>query len=562
MKPLSWLTLLVLAVAQTSLAAPPGTQGEYLVLTAKHNQPPPFGMVRITSGPVEHAGRVQGQWLQMDIATVPGTNTPLLQLRLLASGNLLEKGTNGLQVVRYLLRIPETGELLEYRNIHTSQALLPAWTDFPYYFLPQPAMGSQSQHGLPETCALLGHVLTLFRTRTNAAWPDWPAARQLDLDPELLVGTSRPFRDKEMARLPQVPKRQNYTYIPFTQQDYRLMIDAGFNLFTINPDQEKWVRSEPVFYHRGVKGEPPLQYPADLYRANYLGPEMFMDEPSILTVGDTNIHRTLKYFSDAAALIEMRTRQAYESAGGAWTLEKILLGRGVNLGDMRIKQVECPSWETLYDTAFYQMKGGGIGFVHEGRYQLAEFDQAVARFTGQPRSHTAEELLRYHYAFLRGGTRPFHKWWGTAIYGQCDTNIAPGALTLAYDLGARYLWFWTSDHDHHVPWPEQLALVRYLRKHVQAHPRPSIFASQKPAEVGVLIPYGYFLSLENLWWVRVLDKEGKNEASQKYRRLMQRAWRAVHECLDKHQDFEVTVDDGRTNWDYQKVIKLSDALGN
>jgi len=155
------------------------------------------------------------------------------------------------------------------------------------------------------------------------------------------------------------------------------MFDAGMNLFVVNPNQEPWVRAEPVFYVRGAGGNPPLRYPADLYRANYLGPIMFMDEPSILMVGDKLIHNTLRYFSDAAALIEKRTRTTYLSEGshGAYALEKALRSQGMSFGDMRLMQWDYPSWETLFETTFYQMKGGGNGLVHEGRYQPGAFDR-------------------------------------------------------------------------------------------------------------------------------------------------------------------------------------------
>jgi hypothetical protein len=221
-------------------------------------------------------------------------------------------------------------------------------------------------------------------------------------------------------------------------------------------------------------------------------------------------------------------------------------------------QWDFPTWETLYETTFYQMKGGGSGFVHEGRYQLADFDRQVARFTDQKRPHTAEEMLQYYYAFLRGGTRPFGKFWGTAIYGQCDTNLAPAAVTRAYDMGARYVWFWTSDHDHHMPWPEQLALARTLKDHAQAHPRPSIYGPPPRFDTAIAIPNGYFLSLDDLWWVRVMDKDGKNEAALKYRRLMQRALAEVHKCMDKKVTFDITVDDGRPIKGYRKVVRIGD----
>jgi hypothetical protein len=561
MKAPAWMIagVLVTATGALDLAAQEGT---YLVLTAKDRQPPPFESVRITRGLTEARPAGAAHWLQFEVRQRSGNNEPALcALRLLTEGDPLAGPTNAIRLERYLLRIPETGEVIEYRDRHTGRALLPGWADFERQFLPRAAQGSGRQRGLPETCEFLGHVLTLQNARTNVSWEPWPEPRLLVLDRELLVGTSRAFKDSEGHRLPQQPQRQNYHYVPFTQEDYRLMIEAGVNLFTIEPSQEEWVRGEPVFYLRQAGGKPPLRYPADLYRANYLGPVMFMDEPSILMVGDTNIHRTLRYFSDAAALITKRTREVYDSEGGygAGRLEKSLLDRKLNLGDLRLRHYDLPSWETLYETAFYQMRGGGMGIVHEGRYQLAEFDKAVERFTGQKRAHTGQELLQYYYAFLRGGTRPFHKFWGTAIYGQCDTNLAPAALTMAYDMGARYLWFWTSDHDHHVPWVEQMELVRALRAHERAHPRLSIFANSPKVDVEIVIPDGYFLSLENLWWVRVLDKEGKNDASIKYRRLMQRALAAVHECFARNESFDITVDDGREITGYSRVVRLNDA---
>lgn len=556
-----FLMLLAASYSSRGLSAIPGAEGNYLVLTASNRQGPPFGSVRITRGPEVRVGDETARWWQFEVRLQPKYDEPpLCAVRALTIGDPLEGLTNPVRFERYLLRITETGECLEYRDRHTGRALLPAWADFERHFLPRQAVGSRRQNTLPETCEFLGHVLTLHYSRSDAPWQDWPEPIVLVLDRELLIGTSRSFKDSEGQRLPQQPERRNYNYVQFTGEDYRVMIEAGVNLFTIRPDQEQWVRSEPVFYLRGADGNPLLRYPADLYRANYLGAVMFMDEPSILMVGDTNIHNTLRYFSDAAALIEKRTRHTYTGGGnyGAYRLENSLAKRGVNFGDMRLRQSDYPSWETLYDTAFYQMRGGGAGIVHEGRYQLRAFDAAVERFTGQKRAHTAAELLQYHYAFLRGGTRPFNKFWGTAIYGQCDTNLSPLALTLAYDMGARYLWFWTSDHDHHVPWPEQMALVRHLRAHEKAHPRASIMVEPPKADVAIAIPDGYFLSLDNLWWVRVMDKEGKNKASQKYRRLMQRALAAVQDCFDCKLTFDITVDDGRDIAGYKKVVRVTD----
>jgi hypothetical protein len=559
---LSLLGLGIALAAEASDPTPPaGTRLRYLVLTTKNHTPPPFAAVDVLLGPAETLGKgAPGRWWRLEVRTNAAQETlPQFQLRCLTSASPLAGPKRPLRCGRYQLSLPATGERLDYRNRRTDLALLPPWLDFERHFFPQPENSASGQPGAPETCTYLGHVLTLHHVGHGDTWETWSDLRQLDLDPEMLVGTGRNFKDAEGHRLPQQPERRNYSYVPFTEADYLLMIDAGINLFTVAPAQEAWVRNEAVFYLRGVKGPPALQYPLDLYRANYLGPVMFMDEPSILMVGDPHIHNTLRYFSDAAALIAQRTRNTYESSGsyGAWRLSRDLAEAGVNLGSLPLKQWDLPSWETLYETAFYQMKGGGNGMVHEGRYQLEAFDTAVEQFTGRKYAHTIDDLLRYHYAFLRGGTRPFGKFWGTAIYGQCDTNIAPRALTMAYDMGARYFWFWTSDHDHHVPWPEQLEWARYLRSHATLHPRRSILEPPPKRDVAIVIPNGRFLSLENLWWIRVLDKEGQNEASRAYRSLMRQAFEAVHQCLEHKRDFDITVDDGRPIHGYRRVLRLS-----
>ncbi|MBN1422394.1 MAG: hypothetical protein JXP34_26700 [Planctomycetes bacterium] len=555
------MTTAIAAIAMALSAGPaPGTHAHYRVLTAQPHTPPPFDVVDVVYGPREG----DGVWWQLSVRKKDdGQGEPILRLRALTPGDPLAGGSAPRRFDRYILRIPETGETLDYRDVHTKRALLPAWRAFRTHFVPRRGRGSRERDGVPETAEYLGHVLTLIYVGHGVPWEPWEDVDRLDLDPELLVGTGRSFRDSELRRLPQQPERQNYSYVPFVESEYPVMIEAGINLFIVSAAQEPWVRGKPVFYLRGAGKDMADRYPADLYRSNYIGPVMFMDEPSIIMVGDKNIHDTLRHFTDAAVLITRRVEARYRGAGsyGAYRLEKGLIDLGINFGAMRLEQSDYPAWETLYDTAYYQLAGGLAGIVHEGRYRLAPFDRAIERWTGTPKAHTARELLRYHYAFLRGAARAFGKSWGTSIYGQCDPAISPEAVTLAYDMGARYVWFWTSDHDHHMPWPEQLELARTLRDHAKAHPRLSIRAKPPVLDLAIAIPYGYFLSLDNLWWVRALDEEGKNEASQRYARLMRRAHRAIEEALEKGEEFDITVDDGRRSFDdYKRVVRVSDEM--
>lgn len=556
-----------LFAAQGFSAPATGTRLSFRVLSTQAEVAPPIATVDFIYGPSEPTGRrsqgasSNGQWWQLEIRTNADASTlPQCIVRGLTSADPLA-GRQKVQFSRYQLRLPGTGEALEYVDLHSGSALLPAWVDFEEHFVPTPAAASRRQGGAPETCLFLGHVLSLYHTGHDVVWTPWSDVKRLELDREVLVGTGRNFKDVEGRRLPQTPQPQNYTYTNFNAADYSTMIEAGMNVFTIAPEQEQWVRAEPAFYLRTAEGAPPLLYPADLYRANYLGPSMFMDEPACVLGWDKHAAGMLTHFSDAAALIEKRTQTTFESDGshyGRYWLEKELRKLGINFGGMRLAQVELPVWETQYDTTFYEMKGGGTGIVHEGRYQLKEFDDMMARFSGEERRHTVRELLQWHYAFLRGGSRPFDKFWGTSIYGQCDPAIAPQAFAKAYDMGARYFWFWSSDHGHHVPWPEQLALTRTLKTHAREHPRLSLYTPRPKTDKLILLPDGYFAAYASPARLHCLDKEGKGAESLKYQRLQSRLASAVEECFRRGEDFDIAVDDGRRIKGYRRVVKLSE----
>jgi hypothetical protein len=410
---------------------------------------------------------------------------------------------------------------------------------------------------VPQTCELLGQILTL-ESASPGEWPAWPVPKRLVLDREVLIGNSRNFKDAEGHRLPQTPQPTEYTYVPFNADDYRSMINAGMNLFTVGADQQQWVQDEPAFYTRVTTGDPPVHYPADLYRANYLGTAMFMDEPASVVTWDNTRGALFAHFADVTSLIEKRTRAMFYSSDlnyGIYGTEKAL---GVNFGDMRLAQTELPVWETQYDRTFYLMQGGGTGIIHEGRYQLKDFNEKVARLAGGDCQFTAREMLEYYYAWLRGGTRPFGKFWGTAIYGQCDPAIAPEAFTLAYDMGARYFWFWSSDHGHHVPWLEQLELTRQFKRYVDAHSRRSIYLPQSKRDRVITIPNGWFVSLEDPVWMRGFDKDGKSGDSAVYRELQRKTLRAAQKSLKRGESLDITIDDGHEIAGYRKIQKIGE----
>ncbi|MFI5377686.1 MAG: hypothetical protein ACHRHE_00150 [Tepidisphaerales bacterium] len=538
----------------------------YRVLSAETGASAPFSLVDLAYGPANEGDGIS--WQLTVRKEEEGKTSVLFELRGGTSRDPLGDSAEPLKFTRYQLRVTPAGEVLEYRNIHTRLPLLPRWQDFLLHFIPRPAKGARRQQGFPATCEYLGHVLSLERVDADAQWAQWENVKVLELDPELLVGTSGNSRDKEGHRLPQTPQRRNYQYVPLAAEDYRARIDAGMNLFCVSPEQEKWVRNEAVFYIRSAAGDTPVQYPADFYRSNYAGNEMFMDEPTCVMVGDKRIHTRLQYFTDAAAVLTGRIHTGYFGPNGAaYGIERELRARGISLGDMRLVNADFPTWETVYETACYQLAGGAAGIVHEGRYQLDAFNTNLKASTGLDRVFTAEEMFRYHYAFLRGAARQFGRDWGTSIYGQADPALSPAGINLAYDMGARYIWFWTSDHDHHMPWPEQIELTRSLRRHAMERPRPSIRGQRPLIDKLILIPYGYFLTLESptgrkqpfdLWWVREMDAEGRNDSSRRYRRLMRNAHVEVIKALDARESFDIGVDDGHDVPLYKQAVRVKD----
>ena len=73
----------------------------------------------------------------------------------------------------------------------------------------------------------------------------------------------------------------DYEIKSLTEVDYDEMIAAGINCVRVDAEQVKWVKNRNVFYW-GIDAAT-LGYPECLYRSNYLGPALFMDEPAVCT---------------------------------------------------------------------------------------------------------------------------------------------------------------------------------------------------------------------------------------------------------------------------------------
>lgn len=380
---------------------------------------------------------------------------------------------------------------IEYINTCTGRALLPGF-GFIKNLLPHASLEA-SEFPFFEVGNYLGHPIHLVEQGIGAV-DRVPQAKELILNPELLIGTGRNYRNAEDRRLyypgrPKPPERPNYAFVKITTEEYDEMIDdVGSNIFTVDAEQREYILERPVFFISKIDD---AAMPELLYRSNYKGVTMFMDEPAVII---RDLDDAKKPSEAANRLVEgIRSHARTGRTYGIRALDNLLSGAGYDFGGLVFPQ-EFPVWETVPSATWYELKAGLNGYVHESRFRPNAFAKEVKETFGVDFPPTTYACIDFRYAWFRGAARRFNKPWGMAIYGQMDLDVAPLVFQRAYDQGAEYLWFWTSDHEHHVPYSEQKAHTKALRRYEADNPRPSPARSLlEKSKVAVALPYGYLL---------------------------------------------------------------------
>jgi hypothetical protein len=460
--------------AHGEVRAKPGDWARYGFVLAKQDAKPSIEEITITIGDAE-SGMV---WWEM-AAKKPGGGT--FAVRVLSERAPMIGVADGIGAVKRYLFKDGGRAFVEYKDKSSGGALLPEF-DFRAHLLPRQTPGTALEGAFATTGTYLGNGVQLLEHGAGKPLAAIGECKVLLLDPTLIIGTGRDFRDIDVGRITD----RNYNYRPFLPEEYDEMEAAGVNFFTTNnSERESWVYERPAFYTKAPLLE---DFPNIFYRSNYRGVMMFTDEPAILTS-----FADCRQVTSASNLLRMEVaasiarRDGYSPLVLPAHLEKL----GVSLGTWDLRQRDIPAWEAVFSAAYNEMEGGVSGVYHEGRYDLKMFNGVLAGVCGPGFDVTAEQMLALHYAFLRGAARCFNGWWGTSIYGQADPAISPTAIDMAYDMGARYIWFWTSDNGHHMPYREQLDLTKALRQHEKAHPRRPVGELLRKAKVAVEFPEGY-----------------------------------------------------------------------
>ena len=549
---------------QTRRSYPLGQPGQ--IATYQHESPDglPSTVVEtftVTIGAVEEMAGVISQWMRLRATKANGEKFAVCLLGDSAPSDdfTIARAT----ISRYTLQI-QNDTPLEFLDKFTGKPILPALGAWQYLF-PKLADKATQNEIFPQAVQYLGHTYHLTDITESGESAEPSNTHLLSLRPDALIGPPSNTRQKDETRRYDM---SDYELIPLTAADYDEMIAAGINCVRVNEEQVEWVKNRNVFYW-GIDAAA-LGYPECLYRSNYLGPAIFMDEPAVCT-RDHVLRPKLEV--DPMFRKELTPQLAFEAFQDYFHTAKYdgaptRLCKGleahldVDLGDMKFLQQNLYTWETMISSAAYQLSEGNtktpaaIVFEPPGRVgTMRTLPEMNMTYGCQIPIDNPKNLASILYGFLRGAARQTDKNWGMSIYGQVHRADAFWLQTHAYDLGARHFHYWDNYQLACVPYSEVLALSRNLSAHVESHPHRNLDKLRAAAEIVILLPPGYNLGhvemgKGNLWGLGELNLERHNREGVKYRTVMHNFFTEIERAIRLGVAFDLL-------WNLEE-LKLSD----
>lgn len=510
--------LLCLASAAAYSAVPDGAEALYYVQSALEGQSPAITRARITVLDSEKVGGKVCRWWQL---TMERRVYEPIAVRVLSEEIPMTSATAPGKIFRYIYA-PSADIALDYREDRTGEALLPQFPDFVKSFLPVPSPEARYRDGFATAGRLAGHVLVWNRNRRDFSSVPFDNVKVLSLRSDLMIA---PQGDQRVDNDPSKPPDQQDSR-PYSDDDYRTAMAAGFNYFRPTEEQREWLQNEPVFFQGGAR------FPQDFYRSNWVPHRMYLDEPVIRFGWDKHIPGTLPGPEAYSEAIRIRFEAMQRPS------RRVL--KTLNYpeeGFIELIEPPTPVWETQYWAAFYQLAGGAPGTVHEGRYRKRGYGYYPELLFGEGlESLSDREMFNYYYAFLRGAARAFDGWWGMSIYSESDPKYRLPAMIEAYNKGAKMIWFWTwADVDFN----EQIRLAKGLSEYAAKHPRPSPEETVRAAEVGIALPPGYCFDERAIWG---MNREQLNDKGVSYGDIAAAAiWEGMI-CSRRGMEYDFLVD--------------------
>ncbi len=522
----------------------------YRLIGSSEHHEPPAETIEILTGPAEKRQGRDLFWWELKI-----NKTKSISFRCqILSDQVPMFQSSRMPTIYAVYRLEEPGHsAVEYVDAESGFALLPRF-QFTKNFIPNPASTCKIVKGFLNAGNILGHAITLQTVDTAGMWKPIEA-KPLLMNRNLLIATSRTVRDDGKGRK---GPGEEYKFVPLQDQDYRELIDAGFNLFMATDALMNKLYDQPVFFAtRPVKA----LYPELFYRSSYQGPSMYIDEPAV-RCGKTLWSAEVRQIDAVPGFLTTYVATLVNRAKAR--PRELLAQEDVALGTIDLTDYDIASWDTNMETAFYQFPTDVGGLVFENRDCLDAFNHSLSLYFGSKLSVTREEMLYLQNAIMRGAARNFNKHWGTSIYGQMEEETRIPCAIKAYAMGARYIWYWTSDGDHHVPFSDQLAITSAVTRHAKEHPRKPVAELLRKADTVITIPNGYDLEMSNylcpqgaLWAISYLSFVNPNVEGIPYKEILASAmWEGI-QCLRRGEDFDFAIDNADFKpAGYRRVIRV------
>lgn len=422
-------------------------------------------------------GRDLTTW-QMTVETFADTR---FGVRLVSEGVPMTRAAGLGHVARYLYH-DAGGKVFDYRDTTTGEALLPALR-IEDGFLPVTSHDCTYRHGFASAGTLLGHVILRVDPFPCGEALSFDNPRRLDLRSDLLMSPqTSPCYDLDPTR----QGNDRFRWRDCTEAETRELIDAGINFHRIAGPEHSWLIEEPVFF----RGQP--SFPDTFYRSNYFPGRMYIDEPSIRFGWNDHVPgKHLHSPEQMAAALRERVKDHYHHKD-----RKVPLA-GADAG-LDLHYDNFPSWDTHYFSAWQTLAASAPALVYEGRYRDEGYGWHPSTHFGDEglEGLTFDDQVRFINAFLRGAARAHNGDWGTSLYHEGQQKLYPRAFTTAYDMGARYLWFWVHypDQGTGIGFPEVKKYAQIVSDHAARHPRGRLRDVLRQATVGIVLPAGYIYS--------------------------------------------------------------------
>ncbi|MGI5818942.1 MAG: sugar-binding domain-containing protein [Armatimonadota bacterium] len=562
------IALAFVVIATPVLSAPLGPPGQTAVyeLSADPAERPAFERenrltvvrARLHLGGEETVGERRYQWFVLQFERENGER---YRAALLMDG---WPGESEPDVARYLWQEPGWPDALEYVHETTGQPVLPRLEMFRYGFPREPEGGPLAAPAqFPDGIFLHGYPFDRGESQTLTPWRPPVAVTRLALNPDLLIGHIREHVDS--TGRPDPAMRDNYQFLDADETYLRGHIDAGFNLQMSKQLRPDWVWRSPHFV--GMPFSAPEDWPAHLYRSNFWGRGMYVDEPGIHWRGHANripeYAGTLSPAEGASEIKKYATSVLWKESNNysAIWINKIV-GRHFGLGNMVLREDDYPYWEAIWYDAWYLLapEYSAWGICTEGetlstlvyRYNMA-FGTAIPP--------TIENACRLRAAVLRGACRAFGGRWGTAVYRPVELQAKRTAIHHDYHAGATYFWFWSGYEGAgaHVPYTYQRSLAETIRQVYREHPNRDMEALLHAGSAAIVLPMGFTFYPHNLQSVRWLHLERTTDAGASYRDVLAAAALEAERMLRAGILFDIVVNDKRADLSgYEELIMVDE----